>query len=397
MKTDERALKELMGRRSPSHLEFVSARDRVIRELRNTPAERLIPRIGTTVTAPRWSRRLALAAVLVLSVTVWSGIVWPSLAFTRIPIFESFMRGMSQTAGRLSPFGAQNADTGPQFEEASIRECDPDNLDPLPAGARGGGPNSFYMTPGRTYALCMTPAVLIRVAYGFRALPEGSLTSDTRRPQAFRVNQLSGQGANAGIAIRGGPDWARSDRYTVEAVAGYEADGETMSGPMLRALLERRFKLKAHVETEEVPAWTLTVAPGGLKIRPMAAPGCDEPAPVPPGQQMLRRTAAEVRGGAKPTCGVWAEQDAERGTLVWVVGGGTIDDLAAPLRRQLNGAGLANRTGLTGRFNVILDFGPEDQASLVSALERELGLRLEPTRAVREYLVIDSIERPGAN
>jgi uncharacterized protein (TIGR03435 family) len=254
------------------------------------------------------------------------------------------------------------------------------------------------MTPGRTYALCMTPAVLIRVAYGFRALPEGSLTSDTRRPQAFRVNQLSGQGANAGIAIRGGPDWARSDRYTVEAVAGYEADGETMSGPMLRALLERRFKLKAHVETEEVPTWTLTVAPGGLKIRPMAAAGCDEPPPVPPGQMAPPpRSAADVRGGAKPTCGVWAEKDPQRGTLVWVVGGGSIDDLAAPFRRELNGAGLANKTGITDRFNVILDFGPDGQASFVSALERELGLRLEPTRAQREYLVIDSIERPSAN
>ena len=270
MTSDERALKGLMGRRSPSHLEFVAARDRVIRELRTTPAQRLTPRVGdATVTGARWRSRLALAAVLVLGVAVWSGVVWPSLAFTRIPILESFLRGMAQTAGRLAPFGAQSADAGPQFEEASIRECDPDNLDPLPAGARGGGANSFYMTPGRTYALCMTPAVMIRLAYRFRALPDGSLASDTRRTEGWRVNQLSGQGANAGIAVRGGPEWARNDRYTVEAVAGYEADGDTMSGPMLRALLERRFKLKTHVETEEVPAWTLTVAPGGAKITPM--------------------------------------------------------------------------------------------------------------------------------
>ena len=41
-------------------------------------------------------------------------------------------------------------------------------------------------------------------------------------------------------------------------------------GPMLRALLERRFQLKAHVETEQIPAFALTVAKGGLKIKPAA-------------------------------------------------------------------------------------------------------------------------------
>jgi hypothetical protein len=123
------------------------------------------------------------------------------------------MRGVAQTAGRLAPFGAQTAVSGPEFEEASIRECDPDNLDPLPPGARGGGANSFYMTPGRLYALCMTPAVMARIAYGFAAISEGSLNPDTRRPAGpMRMNQVSGQGANAGLAVRGGPAWARSER-----------------------------------------------------------------------------------------------------------------------------------------------------------------------------------------
>src|SRR5262245_43626463 len=54
-----------------------------------------------------------------------------------------------------------------QFEEASIRSCDPDNVPPAPAGMRGGGANSFQMTPGRTHALCMTLATVIRHAYGY--------------------------------------------------------------------------------------------------------------------------------------------------------------------------------------------------------------------------------------
>ena len=44
--------------------------------------------------------------------------------------------------------------------------------------------------------------------------------------------------------MRGGPDWVRSELYTIEAVAGGPADAQTMRGPMLRALLERRFGVK---------------------------------------------------------------------------------------------------------------------------------------------------------
>ena len=88
------------------------------------------------------------------------------------------MKGMAQTAGPLTPLAAGGRPTAGQtppaaaaleFEEASIRPCDPDNLPPTLRQVRGGGgANSFYMTPGRTHALCMTPATLIRTAYGYR-------------------------------------------------------------------------------------------------------------------------------------------------------------------------------------------------------------------------------------
>src|SRR5688572_33414650 len=125
---------------------------------------------------------------------------------------------MAQTSGPVSPLvpaGERQRGAGPagpaspaavEFEEASIRECDPDNLPPAPPGARGGGANSFQMTPGRLYALCMTPAVMARIAHGFAAMPEASLSADTRRGGGWRLNQVSGQGANSGIAVRGGPE-----------------------------------------------------------------------------------------------------------------------------------------------------------------------------------------------
>src|SRR6185436_16679185 len=70
-----------------------------------------------------------------------------------------------------------------------------------------------------------------------------------------------------GRLVRGGPDWVRSGFYTIEAVAAGAADAPTMRGPMLRALLARRFGLKVHTETEQIPAFELTVAPGGHKMK----------------------------------------------------------------------------------------------------------------------------------
>jgi uncharacterized protein (TIGR03435 family) len=303
---------------------------------------------------------------------------------------------MAQTTGPLVTLNpAQTATAGPEFEEASIRACDPDNMPPTPPGARGGGANSFQMTPGRLYALCMTPAVMVRIAHGFAAMADGSLSADTRRGRGWRLNQVSGQGANAGIAVRGGPEWARNERYSIEAVAGTEPDADTMSGPMFRSLLERRFKLKTHLETEEVPVWTVTVAPGGLKIKPMAPDGCYENPPAPGTRTPSPRTLEDVRGGAKPTCGVWA-QAPSGGDAVWMVGGRTIAEFVDRLRSQLASARITDETGVTDRFNFILEFTPDDR-SIVAALESQLGLRLEQTRGSREYLVIDAIERPEPN
>ena len=334
-------------------------------------------------------------------------ITWSRNANAHLAILESFRRGMAQTSGPVSPevpAGERQRGAGSavpaspaavEFEEASIRECDPDNLPPAPPGARGGGANSFQMTPGRLYALCMTPAVMVRIAHGFAAMPEGSLSADTRRARGLRLNQVSGQGANSGIAVRGGPDWARNERYSIEAVAGTEADADTMSGPMFRSLLERRFKLKTHVETEEVPVWTMTVAPGGLKVKPMAPDGCYEN-PVQPGARTPSpRTPEEVRGGAKPTCGVWALAPSGENAVL-MVGGSTLEDFAGRLRSLLGEARVSDKTGLTDRFNFVFEYVRGDQGSIASSLER-LGLRLEQTRASREFLVIDSIERPGPN
>jgi uncharacterized protein (TIGR03435 family) len=225
-----------------------------------------------------------------------------------------------------------------------------------------------------------------------------------------------------GRRIRGGPDWVRSQQFTIEAVANGTPDSATMSGSMLRALLERRFKLKTHVETEQTAAFNLVVAPGGLKIEPVASGAC-EVAPARPGVPLVNglpqwppRSVAEVRRAAKPPCGV---SNGPNGPNYVSVGGeATLGALTQMLRFRLStGVGVTDKTGITDKFNWDLESAVDGNApglpganltesaaagvprapTIFDALEQQLGLRLEPVQVPREYLVIDAIERPGPN
>ena len=393
-------------------------------------------------------------------------IAWSRHADAYSAILNSFMKGIVETAGPLRPLtnaarakAAQSnaAAAQPAFEEASIRECDPDNLPPTPAGARGGGANSFQMTPGRTYALCMTLATLIRTAYGYgpaalEFLNAGRLGGG--RGMSFNI--VYGLGVEDGLRVRGGPDWVRSERYTIEAVAEGAADAETMRGPMLRSLIERRFQLKTHIETEQMPAWTLTIASSGLKIKPVetdavdrsgfvnttvkdggacelqptvgrgqplivrpAQPGERQPPPTStPGQPVtiLFRNFVDVRRGEKPTCGMSMQRNGPNQVIV--AGGTTLEALGRSLASPLGGVIVTDKTGNTDKFNIVLEFvrdentpgpsfltpnQPEPSSdvprgqTIFAALEEQLGLRLEPARVPREFIVIDTVERPSPN
>jgi uncharacterized protein (TIGR03435 family) len=302
----------------------------------------------------------------------------------------------------------------PHFEEASIRPCDADVVPPAPAGARGGGPNSFQMTPGRTHAQCMTLATLIRTAYGYGPADLAFLEDD--HGPDFALNRLYGLGVEDGTRVHGGPAWVRTDRYTIDAVAADAADALSMSGPMLKALLELRFQLQAHVEKAEVPAYSLAVANGGLKIAPASQGSCERlPRPVP-GQPLQRRTIDfnEIRRGAKPPCGIFGQSNGPN--YVWVGGETELSELGLAIGMSLGGVRVTDHTARTDPFNFVLEFvtdkdtpgakelrGPfanatvPPAANVFLAVQQQLGLRLEPARDSRAFIVIDRVERPTAN
>ena len=373
---------------------------------------------------------------------------WSRNAVAHLTILDSFTKGIAQTRGSLTPVARQAAVAGAQtpsgvaavqtpgvqadaleFEEASVRLCDPDNMPPSVIGARGGGANSVMVTPGRFYALCVTPATLIRSSHGYRGsgiealLPDGPPRRGGRAPLRGQFGVVGSLGAEDGMRVRGGPDWVRNERYTIEAVTSGTPDAATMSGPMLRALFARRFKLKTHVETEQTTAYDLVVARGGLKIKPAAAGSCEMPVGKP-GAPLLNgmpqgptRSFADVRRGQKPSCGLWGGVNGPN--WVSVAGEATLGQLTQLLRgRLITGVGVTDKTGITDKFNWDLEYvvdgnapnaptgvlaGLSDAAgvprapTIFNALEEQLGLRLEPVQVPREYLVIDAIERPGPN
>jgi uncharacterized protein (TIGR03435 family) len=180
-----------------------------------------------------------------------------------------------------------------------------------------------------------------------------------------------------GFLISGGPAWVDSERWDVAARASDSTTDDGMK-PMLRALLEDRFMLKVRRET----VYALTVAPRGLKLAPLK-----------------ERTCLPAQEDRKPVCGVLMP-GATATTRTFDGTGVKMEALMRFLPLVL-GRPVIDKTGVTGPFDVLhLEYAPDasaDGPSIFTALQEQLGLKLESTRAPVEVLVIDHIEKPSAN
>jgi uncharacterized protein (TIGR03435 family) len=227
------------------------------------------------------------------------------------------------------------------------------------------------------------------------------------------------------IEMIGLPGWARTERYDVSATStlARATPGDRIA--MLRSMLADRFKLVVHVENREQPVYDLVLARRdgrlGSGITPLdidcdaqiaatrtaaeAARDAGTPPPpplrpdfnAPPPPCMLRTIGALLRDRQGDRLG-------RLGDLL--EGDTTMANLAMALRVSA-GRFVVNKTGLPGSYRVRMNFdstavrrGPEaaasapDAPSVFTAVQEQLGLKLESSRASLETLVIDRLEPP---
>lgn len=170
--------------------------------------------------------------------------------------------------------------------------------------------------------------------------------------------------------VVGGPNWIDSASFDIEAKSAEPVDDDAVLDKMMQALLGERFHLQLHPETREMKALVLEVAKGGPKLEKAASGG--------------------------------ASTNSSRGRMA--LKNTTMDGLAERLARVTT-LPVVNQTGINGIFNMTLTWtpdtelpvGPAGPPHLVTAIQEQLGLRLETKKAPVQVLVIDHAEKPDDN
>jgi uncharacterized protein (TIGR03435 family) len=229
--------------------------------------------------------------------------------------------------------------------------------------------------------------------------------------------------------IIGGPDWANSDRFDVQAKL--EEDTRSISPAdmqlLVQSLLEDRFQLKAHRETRELPVYDLVVAKDGPKMKlsedqtPLQQTGLARvpcvAAPLPPPPPP---SAAGQRGGpgmpprGAPSMIAMPGPDSIR--LALTTNAMPVSSLI-PLLQQYAGRPIIDKTNLDGLYDARLEFGMETGNSLAAgpqgvapplaadpggapfftAIQEQLGLKLEPSKGPVDVVIIESVQKPSEN
>jgi uncharacterized protein (TIGR03435 family) len=184
--------------------------------------------------------------------------------------------------------------------------------------------------------------------------------------------------------ITGGPSWIDKDKFDLEAkfdpseIPNAKDLTYRQRADMLRPLLADRFHLKVHFETKDFPAYNLVIAKGGLKFQQTKQDTIDG--------KGIGITCTHLRGGAVEGC--------------------SMANLADSLRYP-TGRTVIDKTGLTGLYDYptlvySTDNTPANSPaaaypSIFTAVQEQLGLKLEPSTAPLDILVIDSAEPPTPN
>jgi bla regulator protein BlaR1 len=213
--------------------------------------------------------------------------------------------------------------------------------------------------------------------------------------------------------LEGAPDWTRTlspERFDVSArlepvPAGGEAAQERAMRLAMRTLLAERFNLVVRREMREVPMWALVMARRDGRPGPMLKPSSTDCSPEGREARMAAAQAALQAGRPVSTCGM-------RVNTGRIQFGGYPMSWFAKEFSPYNGRSVIDQTGLTGSWEFQLTFMPDqfdpppgpnapaidpNAPSLPTALQEQLGLKLEPTKGTIEVLVVERVERPTEN
>lgn len=261
---------------------------------------------------------------------------WTLSGACKIGIMIRAIGGAALAVVAVASLFGQPAAPSPAFEVASVKRADPNK--PLV---------DFRTYPGgRLEMTNLTLKNIVQEAYG------------------IKYYQLSG-----------GPAWLDNDRFDIVAKAAGDASRAEMM-PMLQTLLADRFQLKVHHEPKEGNVYALVIGKNGLKLKESN----EDKSYV----RLMRQEPPDQPGvhysliGQKVSLAVIAE------------------NLAGLLARPVQ-----DRTEIKGEFDFRLDYSinddPESDPSLFSAIQEQLGLKLEATKGPIETLVIDHVEKPSGN
>ena len=287
-------------------------------------------------------------------------------------------KAQEQTPAPPSP----SSETEVKFEVTSVKK----------SGPPGQGFTPFRLLQGGRFSMGqMTVGSLITLGYGIQR-----------------------------YQLVGGPSWMNTDRFDINAVAEDVPLLPTPPGTpnrmqlLVRSLLKERFALVTHNETRELPLSYLVMAREDRKLGERLRPSTIDC------RALMAERAKAAKEGAPPTppappkpgeiqpCGM-------RGGLGQIAANSTtLSNFAQMLGSMLNRP-IYDRTNLTGNFDIQLEYTPDqmpqlppgatlppgltlpspDGPSLLTALQEQLGLKLEATRGPVDVLVIDSVEQPA--
>jgi uncharacterized protein (TIGR03435 family) len=291
---------------------------------------------------------------------------------------------------------APQTPSAPSFEVASVKPSDPNAAN----GILGGMPSMRPQGLGGLSISNMPLRLLVRMAYG--------------------VDDFQ---------IAGGPPWQMTSKFDINAKAPESVNPPSQLMPMMKTLLEDRFKLKTHTETRELPTYTLVLARSDGKLGSSMKPSTSDCSNA--AAEARQRAEAVLKGGPSAIAALIPRPgETVRCAMMPIIdpgnpaagfglrGDGQPISALIPLLKQVTSRIVVDKTGLSGLYDWELRFDPQvfltmlpqlginipgaaasamppsDSPALLTALQEQLGLKLESQRGPVEVLVIDSAEMP---